>query len=328
MKLLIALENPMPLYVAPAWLADRLREHFPSVEITVLAGPERMQNEIAGAEVLFVQSLKREQFLAARALRWVHCPSAAVHQFMFAEFVASNVALTNGSEVHAPAVAEHVMAMMFALARRIPESVRFQQKHAWGQGPIWDERRASFELAGSTLGLVGLGSIGRNVAERAAAIGMRVIAVREHPEKPRPEFVEEVLPTSRLNEMLSSADYVVLSPPVTPATKGMIGGEQLAAMKPDAYLINVGRGPLTDEAALIEALRARKIAGAALDVFDQEPLPADSPLWDLDNLLITPHTGGFTEKMWERQYSLFAENLGRYLNAEPLLGLVDKHRGY
>ena len=328
MKLLIALENPMPLYVAPAWLADRLREHFPSVEITVLAGPERMQNEIAGAEVLFVQSLKREMFLAARALRWVHCPSAAVHQFMFAEFVASNVALTNGSEVHAPAVAEHVMAMMFALARRIPESVRFQQKHEWGQASIWDERHASFELADCTLGLVGLGSIGRNVARRAAAMGMHGIAVRENLEKPRPECVEEVLPTSRLNEMLSRADYVVLSPPVTPATKGMIGGEQLVAMKPDAYLINVGRGPLVDEAALVATLRARKIAGAALDVFDKEPLPADSPLWDLDNLLITPHTGGFTEKMWDRQYSLFAENLGRFLNGQPLLGLVDKHRGY
>ena len=328
MKLLIALENPMPLYIAPDWLADRLCAHFPSVEVVLLAGREGIQNEIADAEVLLVQSLKREQFLAARALRWVHCPSAAVHQFMFAEFVASKVALTNGSEVHAPAVAEHVMAMMFALARRIPESVRYQHEHAWGQGPIWNERRASFELAGCTLGLVGLGSIGRNVAQRAAAMGMRVIAVREHPEKPRPEFVEEVLPTSRLNDMLSSADYVVLSPPITPATKGMIGREQLAAMKPDAYLLNVGRGPLIDEAALIETLRAHKIAGAALDVFDKEPLPADSPFWDLDNLLITPHTGGFTEKMWERQYSFFAENLRRYLNAEPLIGLVDKHRGY
>ena len=328
MKLLIALENPMPLYIAPDWLADRLRAQFPSIEVVLLASLERMQSEIADAEVLLAQSLKREQFLAARALRWIHCPSAAVHQFMFPEFVASSVALTNGSEVHAPAVAEQVMAMMFSLARRIPESVRFQQKHVWGQGPIWDERRASFELSGCTLGLVGLGSIGRNVAQRASAMGIHVIAVREHAEKPRPEFVEEVLPTSRLNEMLARSDYVVLSPPITLATKGMIGREQLGAMKPNAYLINVGRGPLVDEAALIETLRARKIAGAALDVFDKEPLPADSPLWDLDNLLITPHTGGFTEKMWERQYAIFTENLRRYLNAQPLLGLIDKHRGY
>jgi phosphoglycerate dehydrogenase-like enzyme len=176
--------------------------------------------------------------------------------------------------------------------------------------------------------MVGLGSIGRNVAKHASAMGMKVICVRQHASSEKPAGVDEVLPSSMLNEMLTRADYVVLAAPVTPATRGMIGREQLSQMKRDSYLINVGRGPLIDEAALTEVLRERKIAGAALDVFDQEPLPADSAFWDLDNLLITPHTAGMTTKLWERHYTLFSENLRRFVNGEPLLGLVNKKSGY
>jgi phosphoglycerate dehydrogenase-like enzyme len=217
---------------------------------------------------------------------------------------------------------------MFALAKRIPAAVRFQQKHEWGQDAFSSGRSHSRELAGATLGLVGLGSIGRNVAKHASALGMRVIAVREHPEKEKPQDVDEVLPTSKLQELLAQSDYVVLSAPVTAQTTGMIGSRQLAAMKPDAFLLNVGRGPLIDEAVLVEVLRQHKIGGAALDVFDQEPLPPDSPLWGLEDLLITPHTGGISQKMWERHYVLFSENLRRYLSGKPLLGLVDKRSGY
>jgi phosphoglycerate dehydrogenase-like enzyme len=184
------------------------------------------------------------------------------------------------------------------------------------------------ELQGATLGLVGLGSIGRNVARHAARLGMRVIAVREHPKQAKPEFVDQVLPPSALSEMLRVADYVVLAAPVTPATSRMIAAPQFAAMKPDGSLINVSRGPLVDEAALVAALSAGKIRAAALDVFDEEPLPADSPLWNLDNLLITPHTAGMTDKLWERHYRLFSQNLRRYLKGQPLLGLVDKKSGY
>jgi phosphoglycerate dehydrogenase-like enzyme len=157
---------------------------------------------------------------------------------------------------------------------------------------------------------------------------MRVVCVREHADAPKPENVEEVLPPSRLNEMLARADFVVLSVPVTTDTRGLIGRDQLMRMRRDAFLINVGRGPLIDESALLEALRQRKIAGAALDVFEKEPLPADSPLWDLDNLLITPHTAGMTEKLWERHFMFFSENIRRYLAGQPLLALVDKKRGY
>jgi D-2-hydroxyacid dehydrogenase (NADP+) len=327
-KLLIATEHQLNLYVAPEWFAERMKKDFPSLEVVRLTSYARIADGIADADVVFSQVVNRDHFLAAKKLRWIHSPSAAVHQFLYPELTNSEVVLTNGREVHAPVVAEQVMAMIFALARKIPESVRFQLKHVWAQGIFWDTGISPTEVADATLGLVGLGSIGRNVAQRASAMGMKVIAVREHADRAKPEHVDEVLPASRLHELLSRSDYVVLSPPVTPATKGMIGREQLAAMKKTAYLINVGRGPLVVEADLVEALRSRQIAGAALDVFDQEPLPAESPLWDLENLLITPHTGGMTEKMWDRHYAVFTENLRRFMAREPLLAVVDKRAGY
>ncbi len=328
MKLLIATQHRLPLYVAPEWFAERLRAEFPQFDVVRITNNEFLNTEIADTDVLFSQVLNLEHVLAARKLQWIHSPSAAVHQFMFPELIQSEVVLTNGREVHSPVVAEHVMALIFALARRIPESTRLQQKHVWGQEMFWEQNQSPREVAEATIGLVGLGSIGRKVAQRASAVGARVIAVREHADKPKPEHVDEVFPSSKLNQMLASSDYVVLSPPVTPATRGMIGHAQLAAMKPDGYLINVGRGPLIDESALIRALRDHDIAGAALDVFDQEPLPPESQLWDLDNLLITPHTGGMTEKMWERHYAVFSENLRRFVAGQPLLAIVDKNLGY
>jgi phosphoglycerate dehydrogenase-like enzyme len=328
MKLLILTHHRLDLWIAPEWFAQKLKAEFPQIDTIQHNSYEGVDSELSDAEILFTFSLRPEQLQSARKLHWIHSPAAAVHQFMFPELVNSNVILTNARDVHGPVVAEHVMALIFALAKKIPEAVRMQQKHLWGQEIVWRGRPRPRELAGATLGLVGLGSIGRNVAKHAAAFGMRVIAVRQHPEKGTPEFVHEVLPSSRLDEMLSRADYVVLAAPVTTATGGMIGREQIAKMKADAYLINVGRGPLVDENALAEALRSKKIGGAALDVFDKEPLPSDSPLWDLENLLITPHTAGMTDRLWERHYVLFSENLWRYLNGQPLLALVDKKSGY
>ena len=328
MKLLIATHHRLDLWIAPQWFADRLRKEFPQFEVVRLTSYDNIEKELPEVEVAFTFSIRPEQLQFANRLRWVHSAAAAIHQFLYPEFVNSDIVLTNARQVHGPVVAEHVIALIFAIAKRIPEDVRNQQKHVWGQEKLWLEGACPREVAGATLGLVGLGSIGSNLAMRATALGMNVIAVREHPDRPKPEFVHEVLPSIALNEMLSRADYVVLSPPLTPATHGMIGRDQLARMKPDGYLINVGRGPLIDEAALNHALRERKIGGAALDVFEKEPLPPDSPLWDLDNLLITPHTAGMTAKLWERHYTLFSENLRRYLAGQPLLGLVDKRRGY
>ena len=328
MKLLIILHHRLDLWNAPQWFSERLRQEFPQLEVAHLSSYENLEDHLRDAEIVIAWSLRPEQIKAATNLRWIHSPAAAVHQLIFPELVNSNVILTNSSQVHGPVVAEHVIALLFALAKRLPDAVRLQQKHTWGQESMWRGRPRPRELAGATLGLVGLGSIGREVAKRASALTMRVVATREHPEKGSSEHVEQIFASSQIHEFLSQSDYVVLAAPLTPATRGMMNAEGFGKMKPDACLINVSRGPLIEETALAQALREKKIGGAALDVFAQEPLPSDSPLWDLENLLITPHTAAMTEKLWERHYKLFAENLRRYLAHQPLQAVVDKQKGY
>jgi phosphoglycerate dehydrogenase-like enzyme len=319
-KLLICVRHPFDQWNAPSWFSDRLRRAFPQIEIVQLPDYKRVDEEIVDAEIVIAWSIRPEQIAAAKNLRWIHSPAAAVHQLIFPELVASNIVLTNAREVHGPVVAEHVIALIFALAKKIPGSVRLQQKHIWGQQILWDELPRVREVAGATVGLVGLGSIVRAVAKSTRALGMRVIAVREHPEKGS-EGADAVFTPAQIDEVFRQADYIVLAAPVTAGTKAIASAERLALMKPDACLINVGRGPLVDEPALIEALREKKIGGAALDVFPKEPLAADSPLWDVPNLLITPHTAALTDKLWERHYALFSENLRLYLDGHSLLVL-------
>jgi len=328
LKLLITLHHRFDLWIAPDWFAERLRLDFPELDVVDLRGYEGIEQQIPDADIAIAWSLRPEQFRLATKLRWVHSTAAAVHQLMFPELIESSVLLTNAREVHGPVVAEHVIALILALAKRIPQAVILQQKHHWGQKSIWESHPRPREIAGATLGLVGLGAIGRAVARSAASLGMRVIATREHPEKEVPTGVTQVFPSPQIDELLALSDYVVLCAPITPSTQALMSAERIARMKPGACLINVSRGPLIDEPALVDALRERRIGGAALDVFVKEPLPADSPLWDLDNLLITPHTASLTDKIWERQYALYTENLRRFLVGRLLLGLVDKRKGY
>lgn len=328
MKLLIVLHHRFELWNAPDWFVPRLHEEFPDLAITYLKNYDRIEQEIPDAEIAVTWSLRPEQFALAKNLRWIHSPAAAVHQLMFPELISSNVILTNARGVHGPVVAEHVIALVFALAKKIPQAVRLQEKHVWGQETIWLGRPRPREVAGATLGLIGLGSIGREVAQRAKGLGMHVIALRDNLRKPKPAAVEAVFAFTDIDTFLQQSDYVVLAVPVTQTTRGMINASRLANMKPDACLINVGRAPLISEPALVEALRSHKIGAAALDVFEPEPLPPESPLWDLENLLITPHTAGLTEKLWERHYALLAQNLRSYLSHQPLLGVVDKSKGY
>ena len=328
MKLLIVVHHRFDLWNVPAWFEERLREDFPGLQVLVRDNYDSVHEDLQDAEVLFTISLRADQFAAAHSVRWIHAPTAAVHQFLFPELIGSDVVLTNSREVHGPVVAEHVIALMFALARKIPQSVVMQQNKVWGQGEIWREVWHPGEIAGATLGLIGVGSIGGRVAKMASALGMRVIAVREHVEKGTPEGVSKVYAPSAIDEMLKQSDYVVLAAPLVAQTQGLINVGRLAAMKSTAFLINVGRGAQVDERALADVLRNKRIAGAALDVFEKEPLPPDSPLWDLENLLITPHTGGLTEKLWHRHYEFFSQNLRRYLAKEPLQFVVDKRRGY
>lgn len=328
MKLLIVVHHRFDLWNVPDWFGERLTREFPHLQIVLRNSYVGVEADLSDAEIIFTISLRPEQFALARNLRWIHAPTAAVHQFLFTELVNSDVVLTNSTEVHGPVVAEHVITLILALAKKIPQAAVLQQRQVWGQEAIWKQEPRPREIAGATVGLIGIGSIGRRVAQMASALGMRVIAVREHVEKGIPEGVEAVFAPSALEDVLRQSDYVVVAAPLVDATRGLINAARIGAMKPDSYLINVGRGPQVDEVALAHALRARRIAGAALDVFEREPLPADSLLWGLDNLLITPHTAGLTEKLWHRHYDLFSENLRRYLSGQPLRFVVDKHKGY
>jgi phosphoglycerate dehydrogenase-like enzyme len=325
MKLVLATLHRFELWRAPEWFAERLRQDFPQIEIVTVPDFDALTHEIVDADIMVGFSLRGEQFAKATKLRWIHSTAAAVHQLMSPELKASSVVLTNASRVHAPVVAEHVIAVMLALAKRLPTSMRFQQQSKWAQNEI--HKQHPQELAGSTLLLVGLGSISREVLARAKALGMRVIAARQHLERGG-DGADAVFGSKDLHSVLGDADFVVLAAPLTSTTEYVINARALAAMKPSAFLINVSRGPLIDDAALIAALRKRKIAGAALDVFAEEPLPADSPYWSLENCLITPHTAAVTSKLWERHYALLSDNLRRFLAGRPLLGVVDKNAGY
>jgi len=286
-----------------------------------------LTQEIPDTDVLIGWSIRPEQLAAARKLKWIHSPAAAVHQLMFSELVHSDVTITNSGDVHGPVVAEHAIALVLALAKRLPQAARYQQRRQWAQETLWQQEPRPREVSGATVAVIGMGSIGREFAVRAKALGMRVLAVRENPQKGN-GGADEVYGAAELDAVLPQADYVLLCTPVTPATTRLMDKARLARLKADAYLINVGRGPLVDEASLIEALTQGKIAGAALDVFTQEPLPRESPFWNLDNVLITPHTAAVTDRLWDRHYQLIAENLKRFLDGRPLLNLIDKRRGY
>lgn len=345
MKILIVLHHRFNLWTPPDWFAERLRREFPEVEVAQFKEYGEAESHLDQADAIVTWSLRPEQVALAKKLRWIHSPSAAVHQFMFPKIVNSNIVLTNASSIHAPVVAEHVLALILALAKNLPSSFRYQQQHLWSQQQLWDERPHPREVAGATLGIVGLGSIGTEVAGRALCLGMHVIATRQHPEKGVPESVGKglaaqsahpagftpslrVLGPNQLGVLLAESDYVVLCAPLRPSSQALMNASAIGHMKADACLINVGRGPLVDETALVEALQEHRIGGAALDVFEAEPLPANSPLWDLPNVLITPHSAAVTDKLWERHYAMVSENLRRFIAGETLVGVVDIKRGY
>jgi len=336
MKVVVVTQYHFSLWNAPQSFMDSLRREFPDIEFVYRPNYDNIEEYIADAEIIVAASLRPEQFLAAKKLRCIYSTAAAVHQLIFPELVNSDVILTNASEVHGHCVAQHVMALIFAAARRIDVDVRYQQKRYWGQEDLWKQRPRPREIDGATLGSVGVGAIGRDVARMGSAVGMRVVAVREHPQRGVDWLDAESPDRSRhavygidqIDRMLQEADFVVLAAPTTDTTRRLINAERLAHMKADAWLINVGRGALVDEFALIQALRSKTLGGAALDVFDTEPLPADSPLWGFDNVIITPHVAGMTDKIWDRQFEFFSENLRRFLAGQPLCGVVSKTKGY
>ena len=327
MKTLIVHYHSFELWHAPAWIRERLQQEFPDHQFVQLQNYDRVPEEITDTSVFIGWSLRPEQFVAAKKLRWIHSPAAAVHQLMFPALIQSSVVLTNSTGIHGPVVAEHAIAVLLAMAKRLPQAMQYQARRQWSQDLLWHERPRPREVADATVAVVGMGGIGREFTARAKALGMKVLAVRENPGKGA-DGADAVFSSTQIDEVLPQADYVLLCTPVTPATTGIINAARLGKMKPDAYLINVGRGPLIDDAALLQALKDRRIGGAALDVFVEEPLPSDSPFWSLDNLLITPHTAAVTDRLWDRHYRLIVDNMKLFLAGERLLNEVDKRRGY
>jgi len=302
-----------------------LADVHPQVQFAFCSDRKDLRREIADAEVYFGW-LSRDEFLAARKLKWIQSPSSGVDHFLaIPELREGEVILTSAVGSHSVCLAEHALAMVLAFTRGIKAGVVHQQRRHWAIGEL---RPTIVELTGSTLGIIGFGSVGRALAKRAQAFDMRIIAVDMFPEG-KPDYVERVDGREGLEALLRESDYIVVTVPYTPETRGMLGAERLALLKPLAVLVCISRGGIIDEVALAQALRERRLAAAALDVFETEPLPADSPLWDLDNLLITPHVAGASQFAGRYIREIFAENLGRFLRGEfPLRNQVDKARGF
>ncbi len=293
-------------------------------------------------EVLF-SSFAPESLAGLPNLRWLQSRSAGINTVVDTPvWKADHVAITTASGIHGPTIAEYVTGMMIALARDFIGFLAFQRRSQWPISPRNNfEQFPGRDLRGATVLIIGYGSIGREIGRQCHALGMRVLAVKRDPSRradtgyliagtgdPDGVIPERIAAPSELDSMLPEAEYVVLASASTAANRGLIGEAQLRLMRGDAFLINIARGDLVDEAALARALRERWIAGAALDVFAREPLGADSPLWALDNVILSPHVAGITPRYDDLMTDLLAENLRHYVAGEPLLNLVDRSLGY
>ena len=317
---LLVLGDPADHYLQPL---EAFRDR---AEIVISQDPALLLPAAVRADAILIWAAGRpliEQVWAhAGRLRWIHSRSAGLDTLLFPALVDSPVPLTNSKGVYSRSLGEFVAAGVLFFAKDLH---RMQRSQAAGRWDPFDVEEAH----GKTMGIVGYGDIGRAAARLAKALGMRVLALRRRPQQSEGDpLVDEALGNERLLELMAHSDYVVVAAPLTPETRGLVDAAAIAAMKPSAVMINVGRGAVIDEAALIDALRARRIRGAALDVFAQEPLPAGHPLYGLDNLLLSPHCADHTQTWIDEAMAFYCENLQRFLRGEALLNVVEKRLGY
>jgi phosphoglycerate dehydrogenase-like enzyme len=321
----------------PEGILSRFRAKFPEIRFIVL-GDDTVEDgesvtprgtptedDVGDADGWIGWELPAHLLAAATRLRWMHAAGAGIERYELAEIAARGVMLTNSSGVSAPNMAEHVLGMMIALTRRFPRLLRAQTRREWRDD---ETHREVGELQGQTVLVAGIGEIGCAVAQRAAAFGMRVNGLRRRADASPPAGFDQVFAIAELHAALADADHVVVTLPNTPRSHGLFDAAAFAAMKPGAAIYNVGRGPVIDTAALVAALESGHLGGAGLDVTDPEPLPADSPLWDMENVLITAHTSGATPRYWERQADLIADNIRRIQRGDAPRNLVDLEAGY
>ena len=297
-------------------LESELEIRFPSAN-------KSLADIIAGADVVLGWDFQSSEFRAAWSnadrLKWIFWAGAGVDSLLFPELVESDVVLTNCRGVFDRSMAEYVLGFIIAFGKHFPESWQLQSQRVW-------KHRLSEQLVGKEALIVGVGSIGREIARVLRAFGLRVSGIgRRHRED---HDFGVIYAAGNLETRLASADFVIVVVPSTPASRGMFGASQFEAMKDSARLINIARGEILDEDALIEALRTGQIAGAALDVFAEEPLPVDNPLWVMDNVIVSPHMCGDFYEHYKVIAETFLENLGRYRSGEPMLNVIDKTAGF
>ncbi len=326
-KLVICVWHPFTEWRPKPLMAEAIRRRWPEMRVLHLPDYDRLAQELPDTDIFVGYSLRPQQLKDAKKLRWIHSTAAGVAQLMYSELRESGLLVTNPRGIFSVPMAEHTTGLLLALARNFPDSVRHQDRSHWSQQELWDKPQHLTELNGQLLLIVGFGSIGREIAKRASAFGMTVWGVTRSG-KGDHAVAEKIVAASQLNEVLPLADYVVIAAPETSDTKQLFGAAQIARMKRHARLINVGRGSLLDEVALVRALESGELAGAALDVTAAEPLPAESLLWKAPNLLITPHTSAVSDRLWERETALLVDLLDRWFDGREIINQVDFARGY
>jgi len=326
-KLVICVWHPFTEWRPKPVLADSIRARYPQMRVLHLPNYDALRQELPDTNIFVGYSLRAEQLVHAKQLQWIHSTAAGVSQLMYQELRQSGITVTNASGIFSTPMAEHTMGLLLAMARNFPDSVRYQDQSKWSVQELWDKPQHLTELNGTVLLIIGYGSIGRELARRAKAFDMRVWGITRSG-KGDTTHAEKILPVSRLDEVLPHADYVVIAAPETPETKHLIGAPQIARMKQTARLINVARGSLLDNAALMHALHGGRLGGAALDVTIPEPLPEDSLLWHAPSLFITPHTSAISERLWHRETELFLRLLEEWFGGKELSNRADFSRGY
>jgi phosphoglycerate dehydrogenase-like enzyme len=314
MTILVAIYSPFASWCIPETQVEWLRREFPGHTFTRADSDDETLARIADADVVFGATVRPDQLAAARKLRWIHSPAAGIGNMLFPEMLASPVLMTNSRGNSAATIAEHTVGVTIALLRDLPLAMRRQSARVWAQDEFNAGARIKM-LRDCRVLVVGFGSIGREVGRLMTALGASVIGIRRS------------LPAD-LHRELGLADVVVIAAPQTKETLHLIGDAELAAMKDGAVIVNVSRGKLVDEGALGRALEKGRLRGAALDVFEHEPLAPDSPLWSRGDVLITPHVSGFQPQHWPDAAALFAANLRRFEAGQPLSNPVDKAAGY
>lgn len=327
MTILVSIQQEVAAWQIPSEQVARIRAALPQHDVRHATSAEARAAGLADCECAFTWTLGADELARAPRLRWVHSSAVAVGTLCLDALAARGIALTNSRGIQATPIAEHVFALLLAMVRRLPLALERQRQARWAQ-PEFEGAGRPVILRGQCLGVIGLGSIGSEVARLGVSFGMDVVAVRRHPARGGPAGVRQIWGGDDLDRLLAEADAVVVAAPLTGETTALLDAERIARMKPGARLVNVARGQLVDGAALAAALHRGHLAGAALDVVEREPLPADDPLWRAPNLVITPHTSGYRPSHWDDVADLFVENVRRWDAGQPLLWPVDPVRGY